>query len=215
MTDKVLLYSYWKSSCSSRVRIALALKGVDYEYVPVNLTKDGGEQFKEEYRKINPMSQVPAIFIDGVVLSQSVPIIEYLDETRPDPPLLPKDPKDRAKARMLVEVINSGIQPLQTSRILKVFGDKKEEWACSMISDAFVALEQTLQDTAGRYCVGNEVTIADIYLVPQVINAIRFGVDMSKYPTISKIKDALEVLPAFVTAHETRQPDTPDDQQAK
>ncbi|PVD25654.1 hypothetical protein C0Q70_13313 [Pomacea canaliculata] len=220
MAGKTVLYSYWRSSCAWRVRIALALKGVDYEYMAVNLIKDGGEQLKEDYKEKNPMSQVPAIFIDGITLSQSVShicflLIEYLEETRPDPPLLPKDPKERAKVRMLAEVINSGIQPLQNLKVLKALGEKKEEWARTVISDGFSALEKMLQGTAGRYCVGNEVTVADIFLVPQVYNANRFGVDISKYPTINKIKDALVALPAFVAADAARQPDTPEDQRAK
>ncbi|XP_077123631.1 maleylacetoacetate isomerase isoform X1 [Ranitomeya variabilis] len=207
--EKPLLFSYFRSSCSWRVRIALALKGIEYDLRPVNLIQDGGQQRTDEYKRVNPMQQVPALRIDGVTLSQSLAIIEYLEETRPLPPLLPGDPLKRAQCRMISDHIASGIQPVQNLDVLQRVGDKKLEWAQHYITRGFQALELLLQDTAGHYCVGDEVTMADLCLVPQVANADRFHVDMTPYPTISRINQALLQLEAFQISHPSRQPDTP------
>ncbi|KAL8620001.1 hypothetical protein ACOMHN_015283 [Nucella lapillus] len=215
MASKPVLYSYFRSSASWRVRIALALKGVEYDYKPVHLVKDGGEQNKEEYKAKNPMGQVPTLIIDGATLTQSLPIIEYLEETRSGTAILPKDSIKRAQARALAEIVNSGIQPLQNVKTLAAFGDKKMEWGKTVITNGFDAFEKMLAETAGKYCVGDEVTIADLCLIPQCYNAqSRFDVDMSKYPTIVRIKEVLEKLPAFIAADFKNQPDTPDDMKA-
>ncbi|XP_060613890.2 maleylacetoacetate isomerase isoform X1 [Anolis sagrei] len=211
---KPLLYTYFRSSCTWRVRIALALKGIAYDPAPVNLVKDGGQQLSPEFQAVNPMKQVPALRIDGITLSQSLAIIEYLEETRPNPRILPQDPKKRAQARMISEHITSGIQPLQNLSVLQQMGDKKLDWAQRCISSGFEALERILQETAGRYCVGNEVTMADLCLVPQVYNADRYQVDLTPYPTIRRINKALLELEAFQTSHPSRQPDTPSDLKA-
>ncbi|XP_069807065.1 maleylacetoacetate isomerase isoform X2 [Dendropsophus ebraccatus] len=208
---KPLLFSYFRSSCSWRVRIALTLKGIEYEQRPVNLIQAGGQQLTDEYRRVNPMQQVPALRIDGVTLSQSLAIIEYLEETRPQPPLLPRDPIKRGQCRMISDLIASGIQPLQNLGVLQRVGDGKLEWAQHFISKGFQALELLLQDTAGRYCVGDEVTMADLCLVPQVANADRFQVALGQFPTISRINQALLQLEAFQVTHPSRQPDTPPD----
>ncbi|KAK2527652.1 maleylacetoacetate isomerase isoform X2 [Columba livia] len=206
---KPILYSYFRSSCSWRVRIALALKGIAYDVVPVNLLKDGGEQFSAEFKAVNPMQQVPVLKIDGITLSESLAIIHYLEDTRPNPRLLPQDPKKRAQVRMIADHIAAGIQPIQNLSILNKIGEKKMEWAQNCVVSGFQALEQILQHTAGRYCVGDEVSMADLCLVPQVANAERFKVDMGPYPTITRINKALLELEAFKVSHPSRQPDTP------
>ncbi|XP_006036017.1 maleylacetoacetate isomerase isoform X2 [Alligator sinensis] len=206
---KPVLYSYFRSSCSWRVRIALALKGITYDQVPVNLLKDGGQQLAAEFQVVNPMQQVPALKIDGITLSQSLAIIEYLEETRPNPRLLPQDQKKRAQVRMISDHIVSGIQPLQNLAVLQRVGEKKLEWAQHYITNGFQALERILKNTAGRYCVGDEVSMADLCLVPQVYNAERYKVDLALYPTITRINKTLLELEAFQVSHPTKQPDTP------
>ncbi|KYO19788.1 maleylacetoacetate isomerase isoform A [Alligator mississippiensis] len=208
-SGKPVLYSYFRSSCSWRVRIALALKGITYDQVPVNLLKDGGQQLAAEFQVVNPMQQVPALKIDGITLSQSLAIIEYLEETRPNPRLLPQDQKKRAQVRMISDHIVSGIQPLQNLAVLQRVGEKKLEWAQHYITNGFQALEQILKNTAGRYCVGDEVSMADLCLVPQVYNAERYKVDLAPYPTITRINKTLLELEAFQVSHPTKQPDTP------
>ncbi|XP_062901834.1 maleylacetoacetate isomerase isoform X1 [Mobula hypostoma] len=207
---KPVLYSYFRSSCSWRVRIALAFKGIAYEQVAVNLVKDGGQQYADSFKKLNPMKQVPALSIDGIVLSQSMAIIHYLEETRPNPRLLPADPKKRAQVRMISDLITSGIQPLQNLGVLQRVGEEKKlDWARHFIINGLQALECLLQQVSGRYCVGDEVTMADLCLVPQVYNAVRYKVDMAPFPTISKINKSLLELEPFKVSHPSCQPDSP------
>uniref|UniRef100_A0A8D2CFE0 maleylacetoacetate isomerase n=1 Tax=Sus scrofa TaxID=9823 RepID=A0A8D2CFE0_PIG len=190
--------------------LALALKNIDYEIVAINLIKDGGQQFSKEFQALNPMKQVPALKIDGITLSQSLAIIEYLEETRPTPRLLPQDPKKRAQVRMISDLLASGIQPLQNLSVLNQVGKENQlTWAQRVIAPGFNALEQILQSTAGKYCMGDEVSMADLCLVPQVANAERYKVDLSPYPTISRINKSLLALEAFQVSHPSRQPDTP------
>jgi len=213
MSDTVVLYSYFRSSASWRVRIALAMKDIKYEYKPVHLLNNGGEQKSEEYTKLNPMAQLPTLMIDGLTLTQSLPIMEYLDERTPtSTPLLPKDLAGKAQVRAISEMINSGTQPLQNMSVLqKVGAEGKMEWGKFWITKGLTAVEAMLEKTSGQYCYGDSVTMADLCLVPQVYNAERFGVDMSKLPLIKKVNDALVKLPAFVAADAFRQPDTPED----
>ena len=220
----VVLYSYWRSSCSWRVRIALALKGIDYEYKAVHLVKDGGQQLQDTYAAVNPMKEVPTLLIDGLTLKQSVPIIEYLDETRAGsgPALVPRGADaaaaaKRQKVRQLAELVSSGIQSVQNLRVLKyvmaMFDDaavkqeKKVAWGRHWIAKGFEALERELAQCSGKYCVGDAVSLADICLVPQVYNANRFKVDMSRFPNIARINAALEQLPAFKAAAPDQMPD--------
>ncbi|KAI4879785.1 hypothetical protein NFI96_027198 [Prochilodus magdalenae] len=211
---KPVLHGYFRSSCSWRVRIAFALKGIEYDQVPVHLIKDGGQQLTDQYKALNPMQQVPAVSIDGITLSQSLAIIQYIDETRSGPRLLPDDPKLRAQVRMICDLIASGIQPLQNLYVIEKIGAEKVQWAQHFISRGFEALELILKQTAGTYCVGNEVSMADICLVPQVYNAERFKVDVNQFPTIKRLNQTLTELEAFKVSHPSCQPDTPDDLRA-
>uniref|UniRef100_A0A8C1FNT3 Maleylacetoacetate isomerase n=1 Tax=Cyprinus carpio carpio TaxID=630221 RepID=A0A8C1FNT3_CYPCA len=202
---KPVLYGYFRSSCSWRVRIAFALKGIEYEQKPINIIKDGGQQLTDQFKAVNPMQQVPAVTIDGITLSQSLAIIQYIEETRPEPRLLPADPKQRAHVRIICDIIASGIQPLQK------IGEEKVQWAQHFINRGFEALEHILKQTAGKHCVGDEISMADICLVPQVYNAERFKVDMSRFPTIRRLNQTLIEIDAFKATHPSCQPDTPDD----
>ncbi|KAF9385946.1 Glutathione S-transferase zeta-1 [Mortierella sp. AD011] len=210
--DRPVLYSYFRSSCSWRVRIALNLKKIDYDVRPINLLK--GEQRTEEYLKIQPFGFVPA-YIDnktGKTLVQSVSILEYIDETYSGVSLLPKDPIERATVRALVQAVAMDIQPVANLRILKYVGEeKKSEWAKHFITEGFKALEAMLEKTAGVYAFGDSVTMADLTIVPQVYNGVRFGADMTAFPIISRINNTLSELPEFKAAHPSQQIDCPAD----
>ena len=204
-----VLYSYWRSSCSWRVRTALALKGIKYEYKAVHLVKN--EQGDSDYAKLNPMKQVPTLIIDGLTLTQSVAIQEYLEETRPEgAKLLPQDAGERAIVRMLTEAINSGIQPIQNLPVLQYMGEKKVEFAKHFITRGLRFFEKMLAIHSGKYCFKDAITMADTALVPQVYNAKRFNVDMSEFPIISRINEELLKHPAFIAAHPSQQPDCPE-----
>lgn len=213
--ERPVLHNYFRSSASWRVRIALAHKEIDYEYKGVHLVK--GEQKSDGYTELNGMQQVPTLQIDGITLTQSLAMIEYLEETRPDKPLLPRNFKLRAQARRIFEVCNSGIQPIQNLSVLghvaKLTEDDsvKAKWAHFYIDKGFQALEAILQETAGTYAVGDEVTIADTAIVPQVYNAIRFKVDMTKFPIITRVDENCKKLPQFIQADFANQPDCPED----
>ncbi|CAN7941603.1 unnamed protein product, partial [Ixodes hexagonus] len=157
------------------------------------------------------MQQLPVLEIDGEYLSQSLAIIEYLEEKYPEPRLLPEDPLLRAKVRAIAQLIASGIQPLQNLAVIsRIEQEKRTEWSTHYITKGFKALEAILSKTAGKYCVGDSVTVADTCLVPQVNNAKRLRVDMTPYPTIVRVNTALVQLPAFKIAHPSRQPDVPE-----
>ena len=207
------LYGYWRSSCSWRARIALNLKGLKYEYLPVNLLN--GEQHGEAYRAVNPTGTVPVLEVTEagrpVRLSQSIAIMEYLEELHPAPPILPKTPSQRAKARMFAELINSGIQPLQNLQVLnyvdaELHGDKKA-WEAHWIDKGLRPLQALAEETAGTFLIGDHPTIADICLIPQLYGARRFGVDLSHYGLLLKVEAACNALPAFQAAHADKQPD--------
>ena len=215
-SESLRLHGYWRSSCSWRVRIALNLKGLAYEYVPVHLLQDGGQQNTEGYRAKNPMRTVPVLELKDAsgqpqYLSQSLAILEFLEEKHPSPALLPTDAFARARVRMLAEMINSGIQPLQNLSVMQhvkgVLGQDDKAWSAHWISRGLTALQQSLGASAGRYCVGDSVTFADVCLVPQLFASRRFGVDVAAYPLLARIEAACEQLPAFQAAHASRQPD--------
>lgn len=210
---KLLLHSYWRSGASYRVRIALGLKQLPYTYHVVNIVKD--EQFADGYKSKNPMSQVPTLCIteaDGttVDLVQSLPIIEYLDERFPDPPLLPKDPLARQRCRSLAEIINAGIQPLQNLKPttdLKKLGIDHAQWARGFIETGLAAFAALAEQTAGKFCVGDQVTLADICLVPQLYSSRRFGADVAKHSRLLEIEQRCLELSAFSNAAPDLQPD--------
>ncbi|CAL8119053.1 unnamed protein product [Orchesella dallaii] len=215
--SKPILYNYFRSSASWRVRIALNYKGIDYEYVPVNLLQK--EQVGKDYLKVNPLGQVPAFVHDGNTITQSVAILQYIEDIYPSPPLIPKDPLKKARVMEICEIIGSGIQPLQNaSVILKIDSEdasKRIEWAKFWIEKGFVALEKLLEQTSGKYCFGDELTLADCFLVPQAAQATRFKVNVSEYPYISRINATLKQLEPFQKADAFVQSDCPEDLKAQ
>ena len=208
------LYSFFRSSAAYRVRIALALKGLTYEYVPVQIAR--GLQFEAPYRDISPQALVPILDDDGELLQQSLAIVEYLDETHPEPSLLPAAPIERSRVRSLALLIACEIHPLNNLRVLKYLTgtlglseEQKLAWYRHWVTTGFTALERRLatESGTGRFCHGDAPGYADIALVPQVANARRFEVDLSAFPTIVRIDAACSALPAFQQAAPARQPD--------
>jgi len=206
------LYGYWRSSATHRVRIALNWKGLAFEAVPTNLVQ--GEHRCLTYLEKNPQGLVPALEVDGAVLGQSLAIIEYLEETRPEPPLLPKEPLARARVRSLAQLIACDIHPLNSLRVLnhvrRAFqqGDGGvEAWCRHWIAQGLTMLETELARTAGLYSHGDAVSLADVCLVPQLVNARRHRCDLGPYPTVLRVEEACLMLPAFDKARPERQPD--------
>ena len=206
------LYGYWRSGCTWRVRIALALKGVTYDYQPVHLLK--GEQHHDPFRALNLLESVPVLewHEGGAIrrLAQSLAIIDFVDQRFPSPPLLPMDPWLRARARQLAEIVNSGIQPFQTPFVMgqvKALGGDDKAWVELFHTRGLAALEEETSRTAGRFSVGDAPSIADCCLVPQLYASRRFKIDLTPYPTLTRIEAACEALPAFQAAHPDRQPD--------
>ncbi|WRX11852.1 Glutathione S-transferase [Theobroma cacao] len=224
---KLKLYSYWRSSCSWRIRIALNLKGLEYQYIPVNLLK--GEQFSPEFQKLNPIGYVPVLVDGDIVISDSFAIFMYLEEKYPQHPLLPSDLQKKALNFQAANIVCSSIQPLQNLAVLKyieekVSPDEKIPWAKRHIEKGFEALEKLLKDHAGIYATGDEVFMvettmvaegegvgkADLFLAPQVHAGIkRFNVDMAKFPLLSRLNEAYSELPHFQNAMPENQPDSP------
>lgn len=210
------LYSYYRSSTAYRVRIALNLKGLAHDIIPVNLLK--GEQHEASFTRINPSYGVPVLEDGSLTLAQSLAIIEYLEESHPLPHLLPQDIAGRARVRSLAYIIGCDLHAMNNLRTLNyltqtlgISEEQKLTWIRHWITEHFAALETQLAghvDT-GIFCHGNHPTLADICLVPQVYNALRFECDMAPFPTIKRIHDACQKLPAFQKAHPGVQPDTP------
>jgi maleylacetoacetate isomerase/maleylpyruvate isomerase len=206
----VKLYTYFRSSAAYRVRIALNLKGVSYETVPVNLLK--GEQREAGYKTLNPQMRVPSLDIGGTTLIQSPAILEYIDEVYPEPPLLPRGAVNRAKVRAIASLIACDIHPLNNSGTLAYLKNRlghdqaaADEWYAHWVREGFDAIEALLE--RGPYAFGSKVTLADVYLVPQVFNARRFNVPLEAYPKIAAVEAACAELKAFQDAAPANQPD--------
>ena len=206
------LYSYWRSSCSWRVRIALQLKELSFETIPVHLVQDGGQQHHDAHTKRNPMAQVPALELDdGTIINQSLAIISYLEEQTPTPNLLGQDPLERAWIWELSEIINAGIQPLQNLSVLQYIQREhqldKRSWGCHFIQNGLEALEKRIAHKKNLYLASSRITLADLCLIPQLYNARRFSCDLSRVPHLLSIEERCAAHLAFQQAHPSQQPD--------
>ena len=203
------LYGYWRSSSSYRLRIVLGLKGIDFEYIAVNLLN--GDQIADEHRSRNPLGQVPCLELaDGELLIQSVAIMEYREELEPEPSLLPGDALNKARIRALVELVNSGIQPLQNLSVMKhiaEFGGDGKAFATHYNRRGLAALERLTHGANHPFLVGDQPTLADVCLIPQLYSARRFGIDIGEFPRLAAVEQACQALPAFQAAHPDNQPD--------
>ena len=210
---QLTLYNYWRSSSSHRVRIALGLKGLEYRYAVVNILAE--EHASEAHRARSPMGYVPCLEIDGVPYVESVAIVELLEELFPAPALYPKDSRGRARVRALVEIVNSGIQPLQNRNVTLFLSEDaavQKRWLQHFVGRGMAALEAAMQmnereGVAGPFAYGATPTAADVFLVPQVFSAQRFRVDLSGCPRVTRSFDAAMKLDAFRRAAPEEQPD--------
>lgn len=214
--DGIVLYTYWRSSAAYRVRIGLELKGLAWEARPVHLVRDGGEQHRDAYRALNPQQQVPTLLHEGHVLTQSLAILEYLDERFPQVPLLPADAAGRARVRALAQLVACDIHPINNLRVMQYLerslqlpADARTQWTLHWIAEGFAAMEALLANSrdAGAFCHGDRPGLADICLLPQLYNAHRFGLDLAPYPTLRRIEAACQALDAFDRARPEHQLD--------
>ncbi|GLJ16343.1 hypothetical protein SUGI_0276610 [Cryptomeria japonica] len=202
------LYSFWRSSCAWRVRIALNLKELPYEYKAVNLSE--GEQFIEDYTELNPIQFVPTLVDGNTTVADSLAILLYLEDKYPAHPLLPDDLQLKAICMQVTLIVGSSIQPFHLTRRMrdKLGPEEQIAWTKYFIERGFFALETLLKNVSGKYCIGDQVTLADVFLAPQVSSAAaRFDVDVSKFPTLNKINQALVELPEFQAAVPEKTPD--------
>ncbi|MDF1747544.1 MAG: maleylacetoacetate isomerase [Alphaproteobacteria bacterium] len=208
-------YGYFRSSAAFRLRIAFNLKSLSPEMIPIHLTRNGGEQKTDEFRKINPQAMVPALETDGTILTQSMAILEWLEETHPQPAILPSDPIQRAKVRAFAQVIACDIHPLQNLRVLSYLRQdlKLDEaavlaWINRWLTDGLTACEQLLADQPKtRFCFGDAPSLADICLAPQLFSAARFKVDLTNMPRLRAVQTEMDNHPAFTAAQPGAQPD--------
>lgn len=210
------LYSYYRSSAAYRVRIGLYLKNIPFEYIPVHLLNNGGEQHLATYKSLNPMSEVPCLVHENATISQSMAILQYLDDVWPTPILFPKQREKRALTIQLAEMVNSGIHPINNLKVqqelsarFKATDQDKKVWVDYWIKKGFTAIEEVLKKSAGQYCLADEITAADLFLIPQVYNAKRYQVDLSSFPLITKVEKNCLRLEAFQKASPENQPDAP------
>ncbi len=208
------LYGYWRSSASYRTRIALNFKKLDFNYLPVHLLKDGGQQHQRAYRQLNPNGLVPTLVDGPVILHQSLAIIEYLEDKYPEPSLLPGTPQQRGAIRALALDLASELQPLINLRVqqylkkeLEVSDAQKQAWLDHWFAESFTAFEKNLEEVSGTYCVGDAFSLADVCLVPQVYSAQRFGIKLDDYPLLMGVYERLLELPFVAAAHPNEQPD--------
>lgn len=214
MQGSMTLYSYFRSSASYRVRIALHYKHIPFKYEAVHLLKDGGYQFLEEYKKLNPQSQVPCLIHNGKPLSQSMAIIQYLEETFPNPSLFPNKPYERALVVQICEAFNSGIQPMQNLAVLNELEKKfaatqemKAQWVRDWNARVLTSVEKLLEKSAGDFAYGDSITAADCFLVPHVFSTKRYNFDLSPYPKLLSAYRHANEIEAFKLAAPERQPD--------
>lgn len=208
------LYGYWRSSAAYRVRIAMHLKGIEFESIPVHLVKNGGEQHSEDYVQMNPTHLVPTLVDGDLILNQSLSILDYLDDVNAEVPLVFGDAKQKALIRALALDVACEIHPLNNLRVqqylageLAVSDEQKLAWTHHWMNVGFEAVEEKLSKTKGLYCFGDQISLADICLIPQVYNAVRFKFDMSKFPNIQEVVDNCNKLPAFIDALPENQAD--------
>lgn len=207
----LVLHSAWRATAPYRVRIGLALKGLAYDYAPVDLL--AGEQRGEAYRAINPQGLTPALIVDGRVMTQSLAILEWLEEVQPEPAILPRDPVGRAVVRAMADIVACDIHPLNNQRVaralagLGVADADQHAWLHRWINDGFSTLEPMIARHGQGFCFGAQPGLADCCVIPQVYSARRFGVDLAGYPAIVAVAEQAALHPAFAAAHPDRQPD--------
>lgn len=210
------LYGYWRSSATYRVRIALSLKNISYQSIEINLIEKGGEQHSDYFHALNPAELVPVLVDGGIRINQSMVILDYLDEHYPQPLLVPITGEQRYLIRSLAQDIAVDIHPLNNLRVqqflahqMKVKECDKQKWLKYWIMEGFESLDEKLKPLAGKFCVGADVTLVDVCLAPQVYNALRVGVDMTKYPTLNRVYQTLMQHPAFIAAQPENQTGAP------
>ncbi len=220
-SDKLTLYNYFRSSTSYRASIALHWKGLEFEYRPVHLLNQGGEQFLPAYQQMNSAGEVPTLVHGDRNIGQSMAILQYLDEVFPQQPLFPKDSYEKAKVLQFCEGINC-VHSLQNLKVLKFleqeFGavsEKKEMWIQEWMGRNFEASEKSIAASSGTYCFGGDITAAECFLVPQIVSAQRFQVSTERYPTLMRVYESAMKLEPFIKAHPSRQIDTPEDLKTK
>lgn len=210
------LYGYYRSSASYRVRIILNYKNIAHKHVPVHLINNGGEQKSTEYKKINHFQQVPSLLHKGNVITQSMAIAQYLEDLYPEPSLLPDQALDKAYVLQICEIINSGIQPLHNLSVLQKIKkdfpakDQTPQWCQFWIKKGLISLEEKLKTKANQFALGNQVSLADVFIVPQIYSAHRFKLNLKDFPHLQKIEKNTENIEAFAQAHPNQQSDFPE-----